>query len=76
MRARLLVALLLVALSGCAAARVRDDQVVGFAIGHAKITRAADGAVTIQGGALSSNLAELLASAITAVGAYFGVGAL
>lgn len=67
---------LTVLLTGCALGRIHPGGIDCLAVGHAHCRVAADGAVEIQGGALSNNLSETLAAALAALGAYFGVGAL
>ncbi len=76
--ATFLVAIAVVAaLSSCAFCRIQPrGGVEGVAIGHAHCRVTADGAKEIKGGALSNNLSETLAAGITALSAYFGVGAL
>lgn len=63
-------------LAGCAIGRVREDEIAGLAIGHAKLERTAEGEARIQGGALSSNLSELLGAALAGAVLYFTGGAL
>lgn len=70
----IVAALLVACCTGCAVGRIRNDEMIGAAIGHAKLERTADGTVRIEGGAMSNNLAETISTALTALGAYFGLG--
>jgi hypothetical protein len=63
--------------SGCAVCHIRPDNTFsGAAVGHAYCERWPDGHARVEGGALSNNFVELFSTAVTALGAYFGGGAL
>jgi hypothetical protein len=58
--------------TGCAVGRLHPDgSVSGLAIGHAKLERAADGTMRIEGGALSNSVSELLSALVAAAGAAY-----
>lgn len=78
-------------LAACAVGHVKPNgDVYGFALGHARLEAQCDAppvrkafaddeecrCACIRGGALSKSFAEFLATAASAVGAYFGIGAL